>query len=182
MGPAAGVGAETEVGPGAEVEGHVAQVAKETEAVTVADALGAVVETKGSVQGVGLVPLVSVVELICPTTDAESSTSQTFADVLPFASGATSSAFDAPMMDALLQAGPGVCTGSEVVDPVEDFKASVAAVVAAPATHTGVDVLAGLMAEVDVNRLEPTGPVVQVGPVVQETKPPPASPEPVLEK
>ena len=59
MGPVA------EVGPGVEeVEGPVAQVTRETKAFTAADALGAVLEMKGSVQGVGLVPGVSVVALI----------------------------------------------------------------------------------------------------------------------
>jgi len=153
------VGAETEVGPGAEVEGHVAQVARVTEAAPAGDALGAVVQTKGSVPRVGLVPVVWAVELISATTDIERSASQASVDVLPSVLMAASSAFD----------------------PVDAFKASA---VAAPATHTGADdALEGPTVEVDANRLESTGPVVSAGPAAtQEVKPPPAPSEPAMEK
>ena len=80
------------------------------------------------------------------------------------------------MTHVLLQVGPGECAGSEVVDPGDEFKASF------PVVIRGVEGPAGPEVDVHVNRLEPTGPVVQVSSAVQETNPPLASPEPVLGK
>ena len=103
----------------------------------------------------------------------ERSTSQASVDVLPSVLGGMSSRSE-PMIDALLQVGPGECgSASEVVDPADEFKAAVPPGVSAPS-------MAGPEVDARVNRLEPTGPVVQVSPAVQTNPPPPASPEPAL--
>ena len=97
--------------------------------------------------------------LICPATEVEGSTWQASVDVLPSVLGGIGSPSE-PRTDALLQVGPGECTVSEVVDQLDEFKASIPAVVMAPSMHGGVEGPAGPGVDVHVNRGEPTGPVV----------------------